>query len=95
MTEEDIEKARLAHEKEAYNPYAKEKMKAYLENLMGEKATISSEELPLQNKRDLLCTLSAVAYSSDNGFSVKVSEGYLEANQMLLRKFDITKEKKV
>ncbi len=89
ITEEDIKKARLAHEKEAYNPYAKEKMKAYLENLMGEKTTISSEELPLQNKGDLLCTLSAVAYSSDNGFDVEVSEGYLETNYMLLRKFDI------
>lgn len=94
MTEADIEKARLAHEKEAYNPYAKEKMKEYLESVMGKNAGISSEDLPMQSKRDLLCALSAVAYSDENGYSVEVLDGYLEVNQMLLRRFDITKEKK-
>ncbi len=94
MTEADIEKARLAHEKEAYNPYAKEKMKEYLESVMGKNAAISSEDLPMQSKRDLLCALSAVAYSDENGYSVEVLDGYLEVNQMLLRRFDITKEKK-
>ena len=94
MTEADIEKARLAHEKQAYNPYAKEKMKEYLESVMGKNAGISSEDLPMQSKRDLLCALSAVAYSDENGYSVEVLDGYLEVNQMLLRRFDITKEKK-
>lgn len=33
MAEEDLEIARKAHEKEAYNPYSKEKMKAYLQHM--------------------------------------------------------------
>lgn len=94
LTEEAIEKARLAHEKEAYNPYAKEKVKDYLEKIMGENARVSSEDLPLQSKRDLLYALSAVAYSKENGYFVELSDGYLETNQMLLRRFDITREKK-
>ncbi len=93
MTKEDMEKARLAQEKEAYNPYAKEKMKEYLERIMGKDIKISSEDFPLQSKRDLLCALSAVAYSGENGYSVEVLDGYLETNQMLLRRFGITKEK--
>ncbi len=92
MTEEDIEKTKMAHEREAYNPYAKEKMKEYLENIMGRNATLSCEDLPLQSKRDLLCALSAVAYCDENGYSVQLLDGYLETNQMLLRRFDITKE---
>ena len=93
MTKEDMEKARLAQEREAYNPYAKEKMKEYLERIMGKDIKISSEDFPLQSKRDLLCALSAVAYSGENGYSVEVLDGYLETNQMLLRRFGITKEK--
>lgn len=59
---------------------------------MSENARISSEDIPLQNKKDLLCVLSAIAYSDDNGFSVEIMDGYLETNQMLLRKFGIAKE---
>ena len=94
MTEEDIEKARLAHEREAYNPYAKEKMKEYLEKIMGKKTAVSSEDLPLQSKEDLLCALSAVAYGGENGYSVEILDGYLEVDRMLLKRFGITKEKK-
>lgn len=95
MTAEDLEKAREAHEREAYNPYAKEKMKAYLENLMGEANCISSEKMPMESKRDLLCALSAVAYGEENGYSVRLKDGYEETNQMLLRKFEIVREENV
>ncbi len=94
MTEEDLRRAREEQEREAYNPYAKEKMKAYLENVMAGEKTVSCENLPLQSKRDLLCALSAVAYSNENGFTVQLLDGYLETNSMLLRRFDITKEEK-
>lgn len=92
MTAEDIQKAKEAHEREAYNPYSKEKMKIYLEKVMGEKKSINSESMPMQSKRDLLCTLSAVAYGKENGYSVQMTDGYLETNQMILRKFVIKKE---
>ncbi len=95
MTEEDIRRAKEEQEREAYNPYAKEKMKKYLENAMAGKKTLSCDDLPLQSKRDLLCALSAVAYSNENGFTVRLSDGYLETDRMLLRRFDITKEDKL
>ncbi|GFI30063.1 hypothetical protein IMSAGC013_01450 [Lachnospiraceae bacterium] len=92
LTTEDIEKAKNAQEQEAYNPYAKEKMKEYLKRMMGSGSTISCENLPMQSKRDLLCALSAIAYSEENGYSIQLLDGYLDAHQMLLRKFCITKE---
>lgn len=92
MTKEDIEKAKKAQETEAYNPYAKEKMKEYLEHLMGSSNMLSCENLPLESKRDLLCALSAIAYSDEYGYSVHLLDGYLDAHQMLLRRFCITKE---
>ncbi len=92
MTEEEMQEAWNAHQKEAFNPYEKEKMKEYLESLMDGQETLSCESLPLKSKRDLLCALSAIAYSDKNGYSVRLLDGYLETHQMLLRRFDITKE---
>lgn len=94
MTDEDLKRAREAYEKEAYDPYAKEKMKEYLKNRMGKKNEISCEDLPFKSKRDLLCILSAVAYSEENGYQVRLLDGYFETDKMLLRRFTVTEEKK-
>lgn len=91
MTEEELEKARRAHEKEAYNPYSKEKMKAYLELVMRDEKSVSSDKLPMESKRDLLCTMSAVAYGEENGLSIQLKDGYVETNGMILRRFEIIK----
>lgn len=91
MTEEDIRKAREAHEKEAYSPYSKEKMKVYLENILGEETSISSAKLPMESKMDLLCALSAVAYGEENGYAIQLEEGYVETNGLILHNFEIVK----
>lgn len=91
LTEEDLRRAREVHEREANNPYSKERMKAYLEQRMGKETRIHSDKLPMESKRDLLCALSAVAYGEENGYDVEPEDGYLEVNQMLLRRFWIVK----
>ena len=92
MTDEQIEEARQAQKKEAYNPYSKEKMKAYVEQLMGDREFIDSAHIPIRSKNDILASLSAVAYSGENGYIVELEEGYMETEQMLLRNFTIRKE---
>ncbi len=94
MTKEQIEAARQAQKREAYNPYSKEKMKAYVENLMGDRETIDSTHIPIRSKNDILASLSAVAYSGENGYIVEPKDGYMEVEQMFLRNFTIRKEKK-
>ncbi len=91
ITQEDMRAARLAYEREVWNPYSKEKMTAYLKLLMGEKESINSEELPMESKQELLSVLSAVAYAKEIGYEVRVREGYTEKNNMILRNFDIIK----
>ncbi|MFQ8839785.1 MAG: Wadjet anti-phage system protein JetA family protein [Clostridium fessum] len=72
MTQEDIDRAREAQEREAENPYSGLiKMKNYLEALLGDRTEISSEEVPMKSKRDLLSALSAVAYGSENGYEIQ------------------------
>lgn len=92
MTEEDIQKAKEALEREAYNPFSKERMKAYLDTVMGQRRNLDCEGLPMESKRDLLSSLSAVAYGQENGYVISTMEGYLETNGMILRRFQITKE---
>ena len=93
MTQEDIDRAREAQEREAENPYSKDKMKNYLEALLGDRTEISSEEVPMKSKRDLLSALSAGAYGSENGYEIQAEDGYLETQQMLLRRFKIERRK--
>ena len=94
MTEEQIEAAKLAQQKEAFNPYSIEKMRAYVEKLLAGGDSIDSQNIPLHSKNDLLANLSAVAYSDENGYIVETKEGYMEVGQMLLRNYTIRREGK-
>lgn len=91
MTEEDLENARKAQEKEAYDPFSKDKMKEYLRLCMGSRTVLQVEDLPMDCKEDMLAALSAVAYGDENGFDIVPQEGYLDTNEMLLRRFEIVR----
>ncbi len=93
MTQDDIDRARMAQEREATNPYSKDKMKTYIETLLGEKTEIHSDDIPMDSKRDLLAALSAVAYGLENGYEIQTEEGYLEAEKMLIKRFKIERRK--
>ena len=92
LTDDAREMARRQQEKEAFNPSSKELMKRFIENCMNGKGKISAEELPIRKKEDLMAVLSAVAYAKDNGYSIEVQDGYLEANGLLLHRFLIENE---
>lgn len=91
MTPEDIENSRKAQEKEAYNPYSKDRMKEYLLRCMGEGNTLAAEDMPFRDKEDLLAALSSVVYAEENGFEIIPAKGYLETNRLLLRRFEVVR----
>lgn len=93
MTREDIENSRKAQEKEAYNPFSKERMREYLLLCMGEGDTLSAEDMPFDDKNDLLAALSAAVYAEENGFEIIPAEGYLETDHLLLRRFEVKRRK--
>ena len=90
LTQEDLENQRKLQEREARNPYSKEITKKYLETLLGKRHEISSSEVPLDKKEDLLMILSAAAYAQENGFKIEPEDGYFEAGNMILKSFKIT-----
>lgn len=89
LTDEDLYNIKKVYEKEARNPYSKKITKQYLKTLIGNRRELSSDEVPLDIKEDLLMILSAVAYAEENGFKVEIGEGYFEAGKMVLRSFKI------
>lgn len=91
-TDEDIDAAKRQQEMEAYNPYSKEKMKMYLEELFSCKKELHSDDIPHETHDELLAAVSAVAYGEENGYNIEVEDGYVESNNLMLRKFVITKK---
>ena len=89
LTEEDLYNLKKSYEKESKNPYSKKITKQYLKKLIGNRHELSSDEVPLETKEDLLMILSAVAYAEENGFKIELEEGYFEAGKMVLRSFRI------
>lgn len=94
ISDEEKEEALRAQEKQAYNPYSKEKMKEYLDTLLDGKEKLSGQEMPLYSKADLLQSLSAIAYSGDNGYDVTALEGYIEAGDLLIHDFEISRRRR-
>lgn len=92
MTEEEIAEALEKQKAAAYNPYSKEKMKNYLEKEMDGALTITSDDLPMDTADELLCNLSAAAFSRENGFDIELMEGYYESHSLRLRRFEIRRQ---
>ena len=69
-------------------------MKSYVEHVMGNRTEVSSDDLPLESKKRALECPFAVAYGRENGFEIRVEDGYMEMQQMLIRRFTIEKEEK-
>lgn len=89
LSDEDILQAKKKHKMNTFDPFSKDKAKAYLDIQMAGKTRIASTDLPLNTKDELLLGLSAVAYSNENGYKVMPIDGYLEVNNMVLKSFEI------
>ncbi len=92
MTEEDIEKTKKIHEREANNPYSKAKAKQFVSQFIGKSRSISVEDIPVKSKRDLLMTMSAVAYGEENGYKIELLDGYVEYENMTVKRFRFIEE---
>ena len=87
--EEDLQAALELQRRERENPYSGEKICVYMETLIGDRNALSSREMPLTGKGELLAALSAVAYAREIGFQVEPGEGYFETENLILREFTL------
>lgn len=92
LSEEDIKRTKDAFEKELEDIYAKDKMSEYVSRLMGERLKINADDFPIEDKIQLLKMLSSIVYAQENGYVVEPEEGYIETEQMLIRKFNLKRK---
>lgn len=92
ISEDDLLEAKARMEAEAYNPYSKSRMKRFLNEMLGGRQQIESDEMPLGDKSALLSTISAVAYAEENGFEVELQDGFVESDDMYLRRFSVRRK---
>ena len=92
IDEEDIERTRSEFEKELEDIYAKDKMSEYLNSIIGERLKIDTRDFPLENKVQLLKMLSSAVYAEESGYIIEVEDGYIETDQMLIRKFSMKRK---
>lgn len=94
VSEDDIEQAKRDFARETDDTYSKEKMARYLKDILNGRKSISADRLPLNDKTELLKTLSAVVYADENGFDVEILDGYYETDKMILRNIIISDREK-
>ncbi len=92
ITDEDVERTRAEFGKELEDAYAKDKMAVFLKNITGVRGSATADDFPMEEKSELLRTLSAVSYAEENGFSIEAEDGYIETDKMLLRKFKVKRK---
>ena len=61
ITDEDVERTRAEFGKELEDAYAKDKMAVFLKNITGVRGSATAEDFPMEEKSELLRTLSAVS----------------------------------
>lgn len=93
MTDEDIDRAKAVHYKEAHNPYSKKTVKRFIMDIMKNKNEISAEDFPLNTKSDMLALISSVAYCNENGFILKTKEDFIIRNGFTIKNFTISRRK--
>ena len=86
---EDIQRQQEIQTRESDNPWSMEQAREWLKVCMGARQQISTREMPIQSRRDLLMGLAAVAYARQNGYEVIPEEGYMETENLILRNFTI------
>ena len=92
LDEADAARQLEAQRREAYDPFSRERSRAWLETLLQNRQGIAASELGLRNQDDLLMALSAAAYAQENGFNIQVQEDFAETETTLIRNFTIIKK---
>ena len=96
LSAEELEKQKYILEQESHNPYSKDEMKKYMDELF-----IQSEDLVIDNssfdyskKEDILKALAAVSYAKENGYLIETDGTYIESENFVTKHWRARKNDK-
>lgn len=86
LSEEAKEKQAALLQKEADNPFSKDKVKDYFERYP------ETTSLSLANKDNMLSTLAALTYAKENGWNITSYDEFIESDDFKMRKWEASKK---
>lgn len=86
LSEEAKEKQAALLQKEADNPFSKDKVKDYFEKHP------ETTSLSLANKDNILSTLAALAYAKENGWNITSYDEFIKGDNFEMRKWEASKK---
>ena len=92
LSREELERQREEQRREAFDPFSRERSRAWLDQTFRNRDALSAADMPLRTQDDLLMSLSAAAYARENGYDIQVEDGYLETDAVIIRNFTIRKK---
>ena len=85
LTKEELEKQKYILEQESHNPYSKDEMKKYIDELFGENKIIDNRSFDFSSKDDVLKSQAAVSYAKENGYSIETDGTYIESENFVTK----------
>ncbi len=94
LTKEELEKQKYILEQESHNPYSKDEMKKYMDDLFAQDEVVDNATFKYSSKDDILKSLAAISYARENGYSIKTDGTYIESENFVTRHWRASKNAK-
>ena len=87
LTEEEKQRQKYIIEQESLNPYSKDEMKKYMDELFSQSNTgdIDNRSFDYSKKEDVLKSLAAVSYAKENGYFIETDGTYIESENYVTK----------
>ena len=76
------------------NPYSKDQMKKYMDDLFMQNEIIDNSQFNYSNKEDILKSLAAVSYAKENGYLIETDGTYIESENFITKHWRARKNDK-
>ena len=94
LSKEEIERQKYILEQESHNPYSKDQMKKYMDDLFMQNEIIDNSQFNYSNKEDILKSLAAVSYAKENGYLIETDGTYIESENYITKHWRARKDDK-
>ena len=94
LSKEEIERQKYILEQESHNPYSKDHMKKYMDDLFMQNKIIDNSQFNYSNKEDILKSLAAVSYAKENGYLIETDGTYIESENYITKHWRARKNDK-
>ena len=87
LTEEEKQRQKYILEQESLNPYSKDEMKKYMDELFRQNTSgdIDNSTFDYSKKEDVLKSLAAVSYAKENGYLIETDGTYIESENYVTK----------